>query len=211
RHTRSKRDWSSDVCSSDLQINGGAYISPEGNRDIISEDVEEEGKIPSNMLDGNYSTTYKSSAADSSFTYRLSEPEGVASMRLIQLGEISNAEVTAKYIGEDGQESLGRLNQAINEFIIPEGKTLESITVTWADTIPEIAEITVSADRGAAVDKSDLGAALEQAAEDAWTTDSKNAYQAAWDVANDVYNNANASQTIVDSALGSLQSAYNNA
>ena len=196
---------------SELQINGGAYISTEGNRDIISEDVEEEGKIPSNMLDGNYSTTYKSSAADSSFTYRLSEPEGVASMRLIQLGEVSNAEVTAKYIGEDGQESLGRLNQAVNEFIIPEGKTLESITVSWADVIPEIAEITVSADRGAAVDKSALGAALEQAAEDAWTTDSKNAYQAAWDVANDVYNNANASQTIVDSALGSLQSAYNNA
>ena len=196
---------------SELQINGGAYISTEGNRDIISEDVEEEGKIPSNMLDGNYSTTYKSSAADSSFTYRLSEPEGAASIRLIQLGEVSNAEVTAKYIGEDGEESLGKLNQAVNEFILPEGKTLESITVTWADTIPEIAEITVSAERGAAVDKSALGAALEQAAEDTWTTDSKNAYQTAWDVANDVYGNANASQTIVDSALGSLQTAYNNA
>ena len=73
---------------SELQINGGAYISTEGNRDIISEDVEEEGKIPSNMLDGNYSTPYKSSAADSSFTSRLSEPEGAASIRLIQLGEV---------------------------------------------------------------------------------------------------------------------------
>src|SRR5699024_6154549 len=73
----------------ELQINGGAYISPEGNRDIVSEDVEEEGKIPSNMLDGNFSTTYKSSAADSSFTYRLSEPEGVASIRLIQIGRAS--------------------------------------------------------------------------------------------------------------------------
>ena len=30
-------------------------------------------------------------------------------------------------------------------------------------------------------------------------------------MANDVYGNANASQTIVDSALGSLQTAYNNA
>ena len=131
---------------SEIQINGGAYISTEGNRDIISEDVEEEGKIPSNMLDGDYSTTYKSSAEDSSFTYRLSEPEGVASIRLIQLGEMSGAEVTARYIGEDQKESLGKLTQRSMEFLIPEGKTLESITVTWTDKIPEIAEIGTSAD-----------------------------------------------------------------
>ena len=196
---------------SEIQINGGAYISTEGNRDIISEDVEEEGKIPSNMLDGDYSTTYKSSAEDSSFTYRLSEPEGVASIRLIQLGEMSGAEVTARYIGEDQKDSLGKLSQAINEFLIPEGKTLESITVTWTDKIPEIAEIGTSAERGGDVDKTALEKALKQSADDAWTTDSKERYQAAWDVANEIYNNKNASQTVVDSALGSLQSAYNSA
>ena len=196
---------------SEIQINGGAYISPEANRDVISEDVEEEGKIPSNMLDGDYTTTYKSSAEDSSFTYRLSEPEGVASIRLIQTGTASGAEVKAKYIGEEDSVSLGKLNQPINEFLIPENKTLESITVTWTDKIPEIAEIATSTDRGTAVDKSELKTALEQKAKDGWTTDSKEAYQAAWDVANQIFNNENASQTIVDSALGSLQAAYNNA
>lgn len=196
---------------SEIQINGGEYISPEVNRDVISADVEEQGKIPSNMLDGDYSTTYKSSAAKSSFTYRLSEPEGLASIRLIQLGQVSGAEVTAEYIGENGSESLGKLNQAINEFLIPEGKTLRSITVRWKDVIPEIAEIAVSTERGADVYKDALGEALKQTANEAWTTDSKEAYQAAWDVANEVYNNENASQTVVDSALGSLQSAYNNA
>ena len=196
---------------SEIQINGGAYISTEANRDVIAEDIEEEGKIPSNMLDGDYTTTYKSSAEDSSFTYRLSEPEGVASIRLIQTGTASGAEVTAKYIGEENSVSLGKLNQPINEFLIPEGKTLESITVTWTDKIPEIAEIAASTDRGTAVDKDALEEALEQTAEDAWTTDSKEAYQAAWDVANEIFNNENASQTIVDSALGSLQAAYNNA
>ena len=159
----------------------------------------------------DFSTTYKSSAADSSFTYRLSEPEDVASIRLIQLGAVSNAEVTAKYIGEDGTAALGTLNQAINEFVIPEGSTLESITVTWADTVPEIAEISVSTVRQGAADKSELEAALAQPADEAWTTDSIAAYEAAWEVANNIYNNENASQTIVDSALGSLQSAYNNA
>ena len=196
---------------SEIQINGGAYISTEANRDVIADDIEEEGKIPSNMLDGDYTTTYKSSAEDSSFTYRLSEPEGVASIRLIQTGTASGAEVTAKYIGEEDSVSLGKLNQPINEFLIPEGKTLESITVTWTDKIPEIAEIAASTDRGTAVDKDALEEALGQKAEDEWTTDSKEAYQAAWDVANEIFNNENASQTIVDSALGSLQAAYNNA
>ena len=196
---------------SEIQINGGAYISTEANRDVIADDIEEEGKIPSNMLDGDYTTTYKSSAEYSSFTYRLSEPEGVASIRLIQTGTASGAEVTAKYIGEEDSVSLGKLNQPINEFLIPEGKTLESITVTWTDKIPEIAEIAASTDRGTAVDKDALEEALGQKAEDAWTTDSKEAYKAAWDVANEIFNNKNASQTIVDSALGSLQAAYNNA
>ena len=196
---------------SEIQINGGAYISTEANRDVIADDVEAEGKIPSNMLDGDYATTYKSSAENSSFTYRLSEPEDVASIRLIQIGTASGAEVKAKYIDEENSVSLGKLNQPINEFLIPVGKTLESITVTWTDKIPEIAEIATSTDRGAAVDKSELKTALEQKAKDGWTTDSKKAYQAAWDVANQIFNNENASQTIVDSALGSLQAAYNNA
>lgn len=196
---------------SEIQINGGAYISTEANRDVIADDVEAEGKIPSNMLDGDYTTTYKSSAEDSSFTYRLSEPEDVASIRLIQIGTASGAEVKAKYIDEKNSVSLGKLNQPINEFLIPEDKTLESITVTWTGKIPEIAEIATSTDRGAAVDKGELEKALAQKAEAAWTTDSKEAYQAAWDVANEIFNNENASQTIVDSALGSLQAAYNNA
>ena len=63
----------------------------------------------------------------------------------------------------------------------PEGKTLESITVTWTDKIPEIAEIGTSAERGGEVDKTALEEALKQSADDAWTTDSKERYQTAWD------------------------------
>lgn len=197
------------VAFNEIQINGGEYISREGNRDIVADDVEEEGMIPSNMLDGDYITSYRSSAANSSFTYRLSEPEGVASIRLIQLGTASGAEVTASYIGEDETESLGTLNQVINEFIIPEGKTLKSITVTWEDVIPEIAEIATGTDRGGEVDKSELEAAMEELkASDTWTSDSIAAYESAWNIANDIYNNKNASQTIVDSALAALQAAY---
>ena len=46
-------------------------MTTESNRDIISETAEEAGKIPSNVFDGNFATTYKPSAANGSFTYLL--------------------------------------------------------------------------------------------------------------------------------------------
>ncbi len=196
---------------SELLINNGEYVTTESNRDVITEAIEEEGKIPSNMLDGDYSTVYKSSKKNSSFTYRLSDPAGVKSFRLIQLGEVSDAEVTVSYIGEEETEKLGILNQAIKEFLIPAGKTLKSITVTWKDVVPEITEITVSREEPAAVNKDELKATLDEVqATGTWTRDSVTAYEEAKAVAQEVYNNANVSQAIVDSALGTLKAAIEN-
>ena len=197
---------------SEIQINGGEYISPESNRDIIGKDVEQKGMIPSNALDGDYTTTYKSSATNSSFTYRISEPAGLTSIRLVQLGAISNATVTAQYAGEDAAVELGTLNQAINEFKLDTGKTLESITVSWTDTIPEIAEIVTSTQAVGQVDKTDLKAALDATQPtDTWTDDSVAAYETAKAVAQAMYENDNVTQAMVESALGSLNSAVNNA
>ena len=197
---------------SEIQINGGEYISPESNRDIVSADVEQKGMIPSNALDGDYTTTYKSSATNSSFTYRISEPTGLTSIRLVQLGAISNAIVTAQYVGEDAAVELGTLNQAINEFKLDTGKTLESITVSWTDTIPEIAEIVTSTQAVGQVNKDELKAALDATQPtDTWTDDSVAAYEAAKAVAQAMYENDNVTQSMVDSALGSLNSAVNNA
>ena len=197
---------------SEIQINGGEYISPESNRDIVSADVEQKGMIPSNALDGDYTTTYKSSATNSSFTYRISEPTGLTSIRLVQLGAISNATVTAQYVGEDAAVELGTLNQAINEFKLDTGKTLESITVSWTDTIPEIAEIVTSTQAVGQVNKDELKAALDATQPtDTWTDDSVAAYEAAKAVAQAMYENDNVTQSMVDSALGSLNSAVNNA
>ena len=200
------------VYISELMINGGAYISPEANRDIVSTVVEEAGKIPSNALDGNYTTTYKPSEANGSFTYRISEPTGLTSIRLVQLGAISNATVTAQYVGEDAAVELGTLSQAINEFKLDTGKTLESITVSWTDTIPEIAEIVTSTQAVGQVNKDELKAALDATQPtDTWTDDSVAAYEVAKAVAQAMYENDNVTQSMVDSALGSLNSAVNNA
>ncbi len=200
------------VYISELMINGGAYISPEANRDIVSTVMEEAGKIPSNALDGNYTTTYKPSEANGSFTYRISEPTGLTSIRLVQLGAISNATVTAQYAGEDAAVELGTLSQAINEFKLDTGKTLESITVSWTDTIPEIAEIVTSTQAVGQVNKDELKAALDATQPtDTWTDDSVAAYEVAKAVAQAMYENDNVTQSMVDSALGSLNSAVNNA
>lgn len=197
----------------EIQINGGAYFSPETNRDIVSDVVEEPGKVPSNALDGDYSTTYKPSKANGSFTYYISEPAKVSSLRMVQLGTVSNATVTANFIdGAREVVTLGQLNQAINEFVLPQDKTLESVTVTWQENIPEIAEIvtsTVAVEEGT---KTELKAELDKTyPTDTWTTDSVKAYEEAKQVAQSVYDSAYATQTVVDSALGALKSAAANA
>ena len=190
---------------SEIQINGGAYISTESNRDIISDVVEEPNMIPSNALDGNYVTSYKPGRANSSFTYRISEPTGLTSIRLVQLGAASGATVTARYVGEQTDVNMGNLSQAINEFKVDNSKTLESITVTWTDAIPEIAEIATSTATVAAVDKDALNTALATAQDtDTWTADSVAAYNAAKAEAQAIADNDNVTQTMVDAALAAL-------
>lgn len=205
------------VAINELQINGGEYISPEQSRQIVSEAIEEAGKLPSNMRDGSYGTTYKSSKKNSSFTWRVLDPTSIASVRLIQIGDISKADVTATYLDKSNvtkaseKVNLGKLNQVINEFVIPEGKMLETLTVTWKDVIPEIAEIETSSERGGEVNKETLKAELAKAEDDTWTADSKTAYTQAKETAQEIYDNKNASQAMVDSAIKALESARTNA
>lgn len=205
------------VAINELQINGGEYISPEQSRQIVSEAIEEVGKLPSNMRDGSYGTTYKSSKKNSSFTWRVLDPTSIASVRLIQIGDISKADVTATYLDKSNvtkaseKVNLGKLNQVINEFVIPEGKMLETLTVTWKDVIPEIAEIETSSERGGEVNKETLKAELAKAEDDTWTADSKTAYTQAKETAQEIYDNENASQAMVDSAIKALESARTNA
>lgn len=205
------------VAINELQINGGEYISPEQSRQIVSEAIEEVGKLPSNMRDGSYGTTYKSSKKNSSFTWRVLDPTSIASVRLIQIGDISKADVTATYLDKSNvtkaseKVNLGKLNQVINEFVIPEGKMLETLTVTWKDVIPEIAEIETSSERGGEVNKETLKAEIAKAEDDTWTADSKTAYTQAKETAQEIYDNENASQAMVDSAIKALESARTNA
>lgn len=203
------------VYFNELQINNGEYVSVEANRDVIAQNVEEPGKIPSNMFDGDISTVYKSSAKNSSFTYYLSDPANVKTIRFAQNGEVSNATVTAEVLDTTtrsaGRNStiikLGKLNQSLTEFIVPAGKTLLNVKVEWSDKIPEISEIITTDRVQPIVNKDALKAEIDNPADKNWTKDTAAAYEEALTVAQEIFDNDYASQDSVDMAVGALKAA----
>lgn len=202
----------------EIQINGGAYISTESNRDIVSTVIEEKGKVPSNVFEEDYRTVYKPSEANGSFTYRISDLEAKRTIRMIQNGAASDAVVTARIANEDGSNiqrvTLGKLSQAINEFAVVSDKRILDVTVTWGENIPEISMIKTSSKAAATVDKTKLDEAIAATgSSDAanWTTDSKAAVDKAKAVAEELKTNEYATQDTVDTAAGALKTACSKA
>ena len=202
----------------EIQINGGAYISTESNRDIVSTVIEEKGKVPSNVFEEDYRTVYKPSEANGSFTYRISDLDAKKTIRMIQNGAASDAVVTARVANEDGSDiqavTLGKLSQAINEFAVASDKRILDVTVTWGENIPEISMIKTSSKAAATVDKSKLDEAIAATgSSDAanWTTDSKAAVDKAKAVAEELKTNEYATQDTVDTAAGALKTACSKA
>ena len=197
----------------ELQINGGAYMTTEANRDIISETAEEAGKIPSNVFDGNFATTYKPSAANGSFTYRISEPDQ-RTIRIIQNGKASNADVQAVLYKDGAKQeaaAIGKLNQTINEFAVGKDSQILEVIVTWAEDIPEISIIKTSEKEKAAVNKDALNEAIKKPIDDKWTAGSKQAAEEAKAAAEEITANEYATQEVVDLAEKALLAAHKNA
>lgn len=197
----------------ELQINGGAYMTTESNRDIISETAEEAGKIPSNVFDGNFATTYKPSAANGSFTYRISEPDQ-RTIRIIQNGKASNADVQAVLYKDGAKQeaaATGKLNQTINEFAVGKDSQILEVIVTWAEDIPEISIIKTSEKEKAAVNKDALNEAIKKPIDDKWTADSKRAAEEAKAAAEEIAANEYVTQEVVDLAEKALLAAHKNA
>ena len=203
------------VYMNELLINGGVYVSPENNRDVVASVVEEKGKIPSNMFDGNLSTTYKPSEKNGEFTYRLSKPENVKTIRIVQSGEMSNAVVRAILANKNDLSktttvTLGTLNLPLNEFVIPDDQYLLSIQVQWTDKLPEISEI-LTLDKTEAIDKTELQKVLQVSLNEKWTSDTKQKFEDAKVNASAIYENTYVSQNSIDMAVNALQSVIKNA
>lgn len=199
----------------EIIINGGAYTGIENNRDFVG-NLEEKGHQPSYMTDSSLSTTYKGSAKNEFIEYFVSEPEGLKAFRIIQNGEVSNADVYATFYNEVTRTTnivkVGTLSQAINEFIIPNGKKLLSVKVEWKDIIPEIAEIITTKDGITSPNKDNLKALIDKTIDTSkWTANSITAYNNAKIVAENVCESEFVSQQTIDSAEATLKKAIDTA
>ncbi|MBR5566227.1 MAG: beta-N-acetylglucosaminidase domain-containing protein [Roseburia sp.] len=212
---------------SEIQINGGAYQSVEDNKDIISDTMEAPYQNPSNALDKDFGTYYENSAASGSFTYRLSEPQDVQSIRIIQVRDTSNATVTAEFEDISGEASLftrikafvlgegveiGKLDQSINEFNVPDGKWLKSITVTWNGKAPVISEIMTFKTKSDATEVlAEMEVLLDTDVDvDKWTKVTKTAYETAKANAQAAVDNEYISKVSAQNILAALQNAIDN-
>ena len=212
----------------EFMVNQGAYVSTEANAAFSATKVEERGHAPSNMIDGDLTTTYKPSAANGSLTYKIDDPSDIKSFRIVQSGAASGATVTGTvYDAATGttagvtaraaarstsEVTFGTLEQAINEFKMPDGKQLLSVKIAWGDAIPEISEfITLdSADTDADITtaKAALKAKIDATVDtSAWTANAKTAYDEAKATAQAVYGSPLVGKASIDAAASAVQSA----
>lgn len=200
----------------EIIINGGGYIPVEDNRELVGA-LEQRGHHPSLMLDGDLTTSYKSSIPNASMTYYLSDVNHWQTFRVIQSGEVTGASVKATFMNTTTRSAstetveVGKLNQAINEFIIPAGKKLLSVEISWQDKIPEISEVILSKNTSVAIDKTALQQALTKDSNDHWTLESKEAFLQAKTMAQEIFDSQYYSQQVIDSATVLLNNTYDQA
>ena len=200
----------------ELMVNQGAYVSVESNAAFSSTVVEERGHTSAMMLDGDLTTTYRPSAADGSMTLKFSDSSKIRSFRLVQNGQASGATVSGDVADADGNVdtvTFGTLEQSINAFKVPDGTSLLTVSVTWGETIPDIAELvavtTASTDEQITAAKNALKAGIDETPDgrDQWTVDSRAAYDAAKATAAKVHAGTYVEVSSLESATKALAAA----
>ena len=112
-------------------------------------------------MDGDLATSYMSTAANSSISYKVSEnTNAVTDITVVQNpATISNAAVKIR-TGADTWQEIGTLSGSLNKIAIPEDvENVFEIKFEWADVIPEIYEMFIVTDEAqSTVDKGALTA-----------------------------------------------------
>lgn len=195
----------------ELEINDGEYI-PTVNDPTYESDVSDtpNGKY-GYMSDSDLSTMFIPAEDTGSLIYHLSDDTTQAnSVKIIQNSSaLSNAAVSVRTLADPTEWTvLGTLSQTISEFIMPGDTRILDVKIEWEDVTPNIVELAAGAKTYTTVNKDKLNELLETPADTSnWTAGTKAAYDAAYEVANALKDNDNASQETVDSAVQALQSA----
>ena len=186
----------------ELRINKGAYVSTYAGGDFESTVIEQQGKVPANLIDKDLLTTWAPEGTEAgALTYHVGSPlkaDGTpyVGVRVISHGEPSNVTVKAVLYTDDtytktATVELGVDDEVLKEFSfglpnaaersLAEYTAVKDIVFEWAEgTEPELSEVyLLGAMTGVSTDDlASLQAAVESAKQQdtsAWTTDSKTA------------------------------------
>ena len=186
----------------ELRINEGAYVSTYAGGDFESTVMEQQGKVPANLIDKDLLTTWAPEGTEAgALTYHVGSPlkaDGTpyVGVRVISHGEPSNVTVKAVLYTDDSYTKtatveLGVDDEVLKEFSfglpnaaersLAEYTAVKDIVFEWAEgTEPELSEVyLLGAMTGVSTDDlASLQAAVDSAKQQdtsAWTTDSKTA------------------------------------
>lgn len=197
----------------EFEINDNEYRPVSNNPTYVAGAVEQANHNAEKMMDGDLATSYISSAANSSISYKVSEnTNAVTDITVVQNpATISNAAVKIR-TGADTWQEIGTLSGSLNKIAIPEDvENVFEIKFEWADVIPEVYEMFIVTDEAqSTVDKGALTALYNEVKDyeaKYYTEDSFAAFAAARDNAQGVIIFAAATEQDVQKALTDLQNA----
>lgn len=197
----------------ELEINDGKFMPSENNPTYSGTAKETRKGLYKYMSDKDISTMFVPSNENAFITYSVSDGTAKNAVKVIQNSKnLSNATVQVRTLDKPNEYlSIGTLSQAINEFILAEDTNILDVKISWSDNIPDIVELSVNKKEAKTVDKTILKTLLDdKVVTNTWIADSKKAYDSAYTIAKEIFDNEYVSQEIVDNAIINLQEALNN-
>lgn len=200
----------------EFEINGGAYMPTVNDPTFESDSLDTRNGKYEYMVDRDLATSFIPENKTGTLNYTVSDNNEKNVVKVIQSADaISNATVKVRTLQKPEEwQTLGTLSQTVNEFVMAEDTILLDVKLEWNNTDLAITELVLSkadVEVPEQVDKSALEALLNNREDTSnWTTESANAYNAAIEAGQKVYDDATADQTSVDNAVAAIQTAIDN-
>lgn len=210
--TRTKVGSDKWVRFQEFEINGGEYMPTVNDPTFESDCLDTRNGKYAYMVDADLSTAFVPAKETGTLNYTVSDNNNVNVIKIIQGADaISNATVKARTLkNPDKWITLGTLAQTVNEFVLEKDTVLLDVKLEWKNVTPSITELVFAKTDTVNVDKAELKKLLDNKEDtSSWTTDSKQAYDAAIAAGQKVYDSEHASKGSVDSAVLAIKNADN--
>ena len=208
--TRTKVGSDKWVRFQEFEINGGEYMPTVNDPTFESDCLDTRNGKYAYMVDADLSTAFVPAKETGTLNYTVSDNNNVNVIKIIQGADaISNATVKARTLkNPDKWITLGTLAQTVNEFVLEKDTVLLDVKLEWKNVTPSITELVFAKTDTVNVDKAELKKLLDNKEDtSSWTTDSKQAYDAAIAAGQKVCDSEHASKGSVDSAVLAIKNA----